>query len=227
MEQAKDLQTQQQNIETMQNYAMNLPTTGSGAEWRTELAKQIDTYLPAGVGRTFNSLTGGLINPTKAAVVDAFVKSALTASGTANKAMNPEGGIASAMLYVKNYPGINTRPEAIQEMSNVLRVTAQQGIDWNQNRQQHYERQVEGIPASGKYQSLTSADAAFLRTNPPQVYVGAAAALNDKPYDTWAKGLTKDQLREVARIVWKVNPSFSPLGPDGKTRFPNPALAGQ
>lgn len=218
MEAARQAQTQQLNIETMQDLGRQIENSGTGGDARAEVAKWAATYLPPKAAELFEKYTGGLINPSKAAVVDAFRKAALTASGTANKAVNESGGIQSSELYLRAYPNMTTMPEAVQEVSNVLRVTAQQAVDWADNRQRHFEGQVAQLGDTGKYRTVTAADREFLKTNPPQVYAGAMAVLNGKPPEKWSKGLTQAEGEEVLRTVWRVDPGFVLTLPNGAKR---------
>lgn len=220
---AGQTQIQQANLIQMRNTGADL-NTGSFGEARQRIQNYLATYAPQGVSKFVANMTAGNIDGTKAGQWQELVKEGLAASSAATKANNPGGGLGVTEIYQSAYPNLDTQPQALHDMSNLFLVNAQRANDYAQGQQAFYQQQRQAFQNGQPYQPVSNFDAQFLQSHSPQVYVGAAAALNDKPVSEWSKGLTPQQQGQALQIMWRADPTAQPLGMDGKTRMHNPAL---
>lgn len=200
---------------------------GSFADARQGMQNYLATFAPQAAQDFTKAVTGGLVDPSKAGATQEFVKLSLQNAGSAERdTLGSRGGYGAIQLYQKSFPNIETQPSAIHDMTNLLLVAHQRDIDYGQGVNQYFQSQRDGFEGgSGAYNSTQKYDQQFMQSNSPQVYVGAAAALNDVPYTKWSQGLNPAQHQEALRVMWRADPSATPLGADGKTRYSNPALA--
>jgi hypothetical protein len=220
---AQAAQAQQASLIQMRDAAAPL-ATGAFADQRQAIQNVLATYGSDTVNRFIAAATDGKIDPTKAAATQEYVKLALSAASSAEKANNPQGGLGITKVYQSAFPGLETQPDAVREMSNLFLIDKQRTIDHAMGQQQYLNtQQGQFAQPGGQYSSVQNFDAQFMKTNPPQVYVSAAAALNGKPYVQWSKGLTPAQQVVAAQTVWRADPNAVLL--DGKgQRLVNPAL---
>ena len=223
---AQAAQAQQANLIELRNKSdASQINTGSYGESRQAVQNYLATFAPQAAQDFVAKLTNGAIDPSKAGATQEFVKLALQAASSAEKANNPGGGLGITQVYQSAYPNLETQASAIKDMSNLFLVNQQRTIDHAVGQQQYLtDQQGNFTRPGGNYSSVMNYDRQFLQTNPPQVYVGAAAALNDVPYSRWSKGLTPQQQQAALGVLWRADPTAQPLGVDGKTRFHNPAL---
>lgn len=203
--------------------------TGSLADARQSVQNYLATFSPKAANDFVSAITSGAVDPSKASATQDFVKLTLQQAGAAEKdTLGSRGGLGAIQLYQKAFPNIQMQPDAIKDMTNLLLVAHQRDIDYAQGANGYFQQQRDGFEGgSGKYNSVQKFDQQFMQSNTPQVYVGAAAALNDVPYSQWSKGMTPEQQKAALGVMWRADPSATPLGIDGKTRYRNPALAAQ
>lgn len=199
---------------------------GSFADARQGIQNYLQTFSPDAANKFVSAITAGNIDPSKAAATQEFVKLSLQNAGSAEKdTLGSRGGFGAIQLYQKSFPNIETQPGAIHDMTNLLLVAHQRDIDYGTGVNQYFQNQRDSFEGgSGAYNSTQKFDQHFMQSNAPQVYVGAAAALNDVPYAKWSSGMSPAQQQEALRVMWRADPSATPLGADGKTRYSNPAL---
>lgn len=222
---AQTAQQQQANlIQNRNGGTSDQINTGSLGEIRQTVQNFLATFSPESAQKFVADITGGAIDPTKAAATQEFVKLALQAAGSAEKANNPQGGLGITKVYQSAYPNLETQPGAIKDMLNLFLINQQRVIDHAQGQQAFFTQQQQAFGSGGKYEPVQNFDTQFLNTNPASTYVSAAAALNGKPYTTWSKGLTPDQQKAAIGIIWRADPSAVLTDASGKPRY-NPALA--
>lgn len=195
-------------------------STGAFGETRAKIANVLASLpgLAGDAGKTIADHILGM-DPTK---VQPMAKYMLQAVGTAEKDTNPRGGYQIMKVYQDAFPGLDTQPDSIRQMTNLLSVMQQREIDLGQGATNFYNDQFEGYRKGAGYQRLSSFESAFNKTNPPEVYAGAAAILNGQPESAWGAALKTPAEREQAvRIAMRTDPArFVPVQP------PAPAPAG-
>lgn len=222
---AEAAQQQQVNLIQMRQVGAHLDT-GSLGEARQSVQSYLASFAPEVAQRFVSSLTAGKVDASKAADTQEFVKLALQAASQAEKANNPQGGLGITQVYQSTFPNVETQPTAIRDMSNLFLINKQRIIDHAQGQQAFLSQQQAAMQNDPRaYKPLNNYEAEFLKTNGPAVYVAAAAALNDKPYAVWSKGLSQDQQKAALGVLWRADPTAEVVGPDGRRRH-NPALAG-
>lgn len=222
---ASAAQQQQANLIQMRNTGQEI-NTGSFGEARQGVQNYLATFAPEAAQKFISSVTLGKIDPSKAGSTQEFVKLALQAASSAEKANNPGGGLGITQVYQSAFPNLETQPSALKDMSNLFLINQQRTIDHANGQQQfQQDQQTQFGQPGGKYTPVQNFDSQFMKTNPPQLYVGAAAALNGKPYAAWSKGLTNEQQSAALRTIWRADPTAVVPGPTGGV-IHNPALAG-
>lgn len=222
--QASNAQTQLINF---RDTARDLPT-GAFADQRAHVARVMASFFPQslqdGMIARFMKATAG-IDPNDAARWDELNKQALAIAGQAEtQVAGSRGGFNLVRLYSKAFPGAETQPRAISDMVNMILVGHQFTIDHASSMNDAYQKgrgEFLANPTGAPYQPLSQTEASFLDqkgAHSPQVYVGAAAALNHRT--DWAKGLDKAQQAEALRIARRADPNGSVLWSDGKTVIP-------
>ena len=221
---ANQAQVQQQNLTQFRDIASGL-RTGAGSENRQSLQNFVSTYAPDFVQKLTKSLSAGVIDPTEAAQWQLMAKQALLTYGQAQQAVNPAGGLGVAQMYQNGFPNWDTQPTAVRDATNIMLVSQQRMIDQAQGQQQFMNTQLPAAQNDPRsYKPLQNYNAEFLKTNPPGVYVGAAAALNGKPYGEWSRGLSVPQQAQALTTMWKADPTAVVMDRQGRLRH-NPALA--
>lgn len=222
---AQQAAQQQTNLHQLRELGGGQINSGSYGEARQGVQNYLASFGPQFVNDFVKAITAGKIDPSKAASTQEFVKIALQTASQAEKANNPQGGLGITQVYQSAFPNLETQETAIRDMSNLFLINQQRTIDHAQGQQKFLDNQRQEFARSGQYRPVQSFDSDFLKSNSPGVYVGAAAALNNKPYATWSKGLSPDQQKEALGVLWRADPSAVVTGPDGKTKYTNPALA--
>jgi hypothetical protein len=192
---AQAAQQQQINLTQFRNLGTNV-NSGTFGEATQRVQNLLATFAPQFVQDFTKNVTGGKIDPSKAAATQEFVKQALLTYGAAEKANNPQGGLGISQMYQSAFPNLETQPAAIRDMSNLMLISQQRIIDHAQAAQQFMANQVaKGRGDPSKAAPLNQFEADFLKTNTPQVYVAATAALNGKPANEWSKmlGISEDK----------------------------------
>lgn len=203
---AQQAAQQQTNLHQLRDLGTEI-NAGSYGEMRQGVQNYLETFAPDFAKKFVSALTAGKIDPSKAAATQEFVKIALQTASQAEKANNPQGGLGITQVYQSAFPNLETQPSAIRDMSNLFLINQQRTIDHAQGQQAFLDNQRQEFARSGQYRSAQSFDSDFLKTNSPGVYVGAAAALNNKPYEVWSKGLSEDQQKEALGVLWRADPS--------------------
>lgn len=205
----------QEDLATIQSMrdlmARNNLQTGWGADARAEAARML-----TGLGvkpEDVQNLTA--INPADA---DAFSKQSLRLMAGAVRQMGAREPGSVISLFAKNYPSLETQPQALDLMTNILAMNAQRAqdrrdaviADWRQG-------------GSG-YDAMVAADAAFDRNNPATNYMHAAEAMSPAYARNAWSGVANDTAGQ-RRIQ-----SLIPLGrgytlPDGAPGIRRPTAA--
>lgn len=223
---AQSSQQQQTNLIQMRNLGPEI-NAGSLGEFRQGVQNSLATFAPEAAQSFVKAITGGNIDPSKAGSTQEYVKLALQNSGNAAHANNPSGGLGVTNAYMSAFPGLETQPTAIRDMSNLFLINHQRLIDHAMAQQQFQSQQQQSAVADPRsYKPINNFEASFLKSNAPEVYVGAAAALNQKPYAVWSNGLNLHQQQEALRTMWRADPTAVILDSKGNPRY-NPALAQQ
>lgn len=200
---------------------------GSLATAAQGVQNYLATFAPEAAQRFAAAITAGKIDPTKASATQEFVKQTLQQAGaSAGDVAGSRTGFNTISLYQKAFPNLEMQPDAIKDMTNLLMIAHQRDIDYGTGANGYFLNNADAFQGGGKYNRLANYDQQFLQSNPPQVYVGAAAALNGKPFAEWAHALTPAQQQEAIRTVWRADPSATLIGPSGQ-QYRNPALGAQ
>ncbi len=201
--------------------------TGSLANASQSVQNYLATFAPDAAQRFAAAITAGKIDPSKAGATQEFVKLTLQQAGMAEReTLGARGGLGAIQLYQKSFPNLEMQPTAIKDMTNLLLVAHQRDIDYGTGANGYFLNNSQAFSGGGQYNRLGNYDQGFLQSNPPQVYVGAAAALNGKPFEQWAHAMTPAQQQEAIRTVWRADPTAVLTGPGG-AQYRNPALATQ
>ena len=106
-------------------------------------------------------------------------------------------------------PGLETRPDALRAMANVIAVGHQLEIDANQGATAHFQAQRNILTSTGgqQYQPMATFYKAFNDQFPAEVGIAAAKALSGDPAAAWTKGLTPQQQDDALRLAWRTDPS--------------------
>lgn len=199
--------------------------TGSLADAGQRVQNYLATFAPEAAQRFASAITAGKIDPSKAGATQEFVKLTLQQAGMAERdTLGSRGGLGAIQLYQKAFPNLEMQPTAIKDMTNLLLIAHQRDIDYGTGANGFFLNNSDAFRGGGQYNRLGNYDQQFVQSNPPQVYVGAAAALNGKPFDQWAHAMTPAQQQEAIRTVWRADPTAVLTGPGGK-QYRNPALA--
>ncbi len=219
---AQDSQKAQTQLLQMRSLVPQI-NTGSYADARNEMGNYLATFAPDVAKNFVDTLTAGKIDPSKAGATQEFVKLALQQAGTAERqTLGARGGLGAIQLYQKSFPNIAMQPSAMTDMSNLLLIAHQRDIDYGTGANQYYLDQRNSFQTNGKYQPIQQFDQQFTNSNPPQVYVGAAAALNGHPAAEWTKGLTTPQIAQAIGIVRRADPTATGIqGPRGPMVWSN------
>lgn len=229
-----ELQGAQRQASTAQTQLINFRDTARGlstgpySDQRAYVSRVMASFFPEsmqdGMIAKFMKATAG-IDPKDAGRWDELNKQALAIAGQAEQQVaGSRGGFNMVKLYSRAFPGSETQPTAIQDMVNMILVGHQFTIDHATSMNAHYQKGREEFlsnPTGSPYPPVSQAEERFLDQkggHSPQVYVGAAAALNHKA--DWAKGLDKAQQAEALRIAQRADPNGSVLWSDGKTVIP-------
>ncbi|HUY04993.1 MAG TPA: hypothetical protein VMV33_17075 [Rhodocyclaceae bacterium] len=202
-------------------------STGSYADARQNVQNYLATFAPEFAQKFVSAVTAGKIDPSKAGATQEFVKIALQQAGQAERSvLGANGGVSAIELYQKAFPNIGMQPTAIKDMTNLLLVAHQRDVDYGEGANGYFDTNRDAFREGGKYKSLRTFDEKFVKENPPQVYVGAAAAVNQHPYAEWSKGLTPAQQTHALQVMWRADPTSAAYGPDGKLYHAPPAAGG-
>jgi hypothetical protein len=140
-----------------------------------------------------------------------FKKIALMGAGKQERGdLGARGGFRAIELYLGANPSLENQPTANRDMANALLVSHQYHADYAQGAADFYHKQLDAVmdPAHPQlYQRVSKYDSAFAGAMKPELYAAAIGAMNGKPYDTWAKGLSGDQLKIVGGILQRTDPS--------------------
>jgi hypothetical protein len=220
-------QQQQINLTQLRNTGGQI-NSGAYGDTVQGVQNYLATWAPEFAQKFVANLTAGKVDPAKAGATQEFVKLALQAASQAEKANNPQGGLGITQVYTSAYPNLETQPTAIRDMSNLFLINQQRVIDHANGAAGFVQRQIGPGGAAQTdpraYNALRNYDQEFAVTNSPQVYVAAAAALNNKPYGEWAKGLNLDQQKAALGVLWRADPTAVVMDARGQPRH-NPALA--
>lgn len=183
--------------------------TGAGAETLQKFQNVFATYAPDALQQFIAAATAGKIDPTKSAATQEFVKQTLIQAGQQEqKVLGANGGYSAIQLYRNAFPSLETQPNAIRDMTNVLLVAHQRDIDYAREAQEFQEANRAAFESgSNTFNPLSAFNNDFAKRNSPQVYVAAAAALNDKSPVVWMKGLSKEQIATAMGILGRADPS--------------------
>lgn len=198
---------------------------GSFAEAGQRVQNYLATFAPEAAQRFAAAITAGKIDPSKAGATQEFVKLSLQQAGAAERdTLGARGGLGAIQLYQKAFPNLEMQPAAIKDMTNLLLIAHQRDIDYGQGANTYFQANRDAFTGGGQYNSLQKYDGQFQQSNPPQVYVAAAAALNGKPFGEWANHLTPQQQQDALRILWRADPAALVLDNKGQQRH-SPAMA--
>lgn len=184
--------------------------TGAGGEWRAAFKNWVQTFAP--------NLTQyvGDASPSQE-----FKKIALMGAGKQERSdLGARGGFRAMELYLNANPNLEMQPTANRDMANALLVSAQYHRDYAEGASQFFNKNFRSVmdPQNPKpYEPLTSYDSAFIKKMTPELYSNAIAAINGKPYSTWAKNLAPDQIKIVGGILQRTDPN-AVVDVDGKQR---------
>jgi hypothetical protein len=189
--------------------------TGHFGEVQKDLTNWIASVAPDKVQDLIKATTG--LDPAKdASAWQELAKLTLQMSGDAGSAVaGGHTGYNLVSLYQKSFPGLDTQPQAMHDMLNLFLVQHQFNIDHAEAGAAYYgaARQANlQDPLAHPYTPMSVAvDKPFLETgglHAPQVYVAAAAILNNHPQGDSFAGLTQAQQVQAVRIAASVNPSM-------------------
>lgn len=215
-------QQQQARLLHMRDLLTHLPT-GSGGETRAAMSNFIATYMPQ-----FLSRWGETVNLPPAAQAQEFNKLALLGAGEQERqTLGGRGSMAAIEMYQRANPSLALQPTANRDIINMQIIAHQADVDYAQAEQKFVtDHQAIYTANQGAYVPSTQFDRTWRAQHNPQVYAGAMAAINGKPFAAWSKGLTAEEQSRVLQTVWRADPTASVFDPSGKPRY-NGQLAQQ
>ena len=175
--------------------------TGAAGQLRSQFKNWVQTFAPDFV----SSITGD------ATPSQEFNKIALMGAGKQERGdLGARGGFRAMELYLHANPNLDMQPQANHDMANALLISHQFHADYAQGAtdfyQNNYDKYVD--PKNHEpYQRLSKYDQSFNATMKPELYAAAISAINGKPSDVWAKGLSSDQVKIVGGILQRTDPS--------------------
>ena len=189
-------------IQNMRNLVPQMAgKTGAMGEVRQTMRNYFQTFLPDSMSEFLK---------IDAATPQEFMKNALLLAGKAeNEAVGAKGGFNLTNLYLNSFPNLETQPQAMRDMMNVMAVQNQHTTDFVTGLTAHQNENWQKATGGNAHEYRTNAQYQqdFAKNNPPQIYVAAAAAMNGKPYAEWSKGLTDQQKLAAAQIVRRIDPT--------------------
>jgi hypothetical protein len=194
---------------------------GTFADARQGVQNFLATFAPEAAQKFVSAITAGNIDGTKAGDTQEFVKLATNAATAAeSQTFGKNAGLGTTEIYMKAFPNLGMQPAAIKDMANLLSVAQQRIIDYGQGKAQFFnDQQQAAVSDPRNYQPTTKFDQQFAQSHPPQVYAGAAAALNGHPYAEWSKGMTTPQQIEALKIAARTDPNVTAMGPNGPMKL--------
>ncbi|HEX3862096.1 MAG TPA: glycoside hydrolase family protein [Stellaceae bacterium] len=201
--------------ETFQSVAlisdlMKQVQTGWGADTKASAAK-----ILSGLGASDENIQKLLgINPTDA---DALNKTFLLQVSSAVRTMGAREPGSIVSLFAKNFPNLETQPNAIKLLENVFLMQAQQAQDKLGQAQQHQNTQLENLRTNQPYTPLTNMENSFAAGNNKSInYLKAAEAMS---YTGSGTNPLAGMSKSDAAAVWNLIPSGTRLVmPGGQTQ---------
>ena len=202
--------------------------TGALGELSANMRNYVQTFFPD-TAKTFG------VDATPAQILS---KLALVNSGKMERAdLGARGSAAALQMYAKANPNLGLQPEANHDIANAMLVASQYHEDYAQGAVNHYNTQWNAAQDAGStkgYKQISNYDQEFIQKFRPELYVSAINAMNGKPSDVWAKGLTPAQVQIVGGIVQRVDPNATvdlggqqyPVAKFGKTLGPTQIQVG-
>jgi hypothetical protein len=191
-----------QQLFQLRELAQNPETaTGAAGQARSQFKNWVQTFAPDYV----SALTGD------ASPSQEFNKIALMGAGKQERGdLGARGGFRAMELYLNANPNLDMQPTANKDMANALLVSHQYHADYAQGATNFYNQSADRAidpknPAP--YQRLAKYDQTFSAKMKPELYATAISAINGKPSDQWARGLDADQVKIVAGILQRTDPS--------------------
>jgi hypothetical protein len=207
--------------------------TGAYAETRARLANIFASFGGDWTQKFLKETTG--IDPAKAGAWQELSKLTLQMAGQAeNQVAGSHGGFNLVNLFKQSFPGLETQPDAMKEMLNLFLVQHQFNIDHADAAASYYGPAVSNNKANPQAYPYTpvgqAVDKQFLApgsANAPQVYVAAAAILNNHPLnDAFAALKTPEQKAMALQIAKRADPGMTYTNPAKKGDAPVPPAPG-
>ncbi len=199
------------------NLTKGLPS-GAGGEWRSGVANYLKTYAPDAV---YQAAVSGNFVPDAAQSQEAM-KILQKQAVTDEQAMGGSGGLGLTQRYEKTNPSLNMTPQAIQELSNLKAISAQAVHDYGTGMTEYFNKQQTNLlhpdpstPGASSYQPISNYDQYWYGQRNVGTYLGAAGAINGKPYAEWSKGLQPEDQARALEIISRVDPTTVVNGPNG------------
>jgi len=189
---------------------------GTALGWGAE-AKQEGGRILAALGMSDKDVQDRWfgVNPSTG---DALNKLFLQLSSTAVRGMGAREPGSVIKLFAKAYPNLETQPHAVELMTNALRMNAQWNVDKAAAADRELQTQIQGRgPSGANFRGLYGFDDAFKKSNDPELYWRAAAAMSSEPSIAW-RGLTDAQKQQVYDLI---PPGSTFQAADGKW-YPKP-----
>lgn len=211
-DQALSAQTAQTRIQ-QQRAIIDKITTGAFGGTRADLANFAETIGMPSVAKALIGNNSGSNDP--AALAQEFTKLATGSAGDQDRqTMGSRAGVAALKIFMAANPNLGLRPDANKRILVSQLIGQQAAADYAQGgvawAQEHGQRFVSN--PGGGYQPLRAYDAQWNANRNPQKYAAAMSALAGDDFDTWTKGLSPEEAKDVTRIVYRADPTATIQG---------------
>jgi hypothetical protein len=137
-----------------------------------------------------------------------------------------QGGVRAQSIFKmfeRALPSLESRPETIDTLTRVYDAALAYDQKYAQDKYTFLNNQRMKFLASGNptdYQGVGTFDTDWSKANDMRVWMGAAQAAGQLPYETWKTSLTKPQQKQAADIVRNLWPGAQIYTQDGKMNPP-------
>jgi hypothetical protein len=197
---ANSAQDQAATIQSLRDIMGRGLNTGWGADARSQLARVLTA---AGVGADAVKNIAG-INPADA---DAFNKQALRLSAEAVRGMGAREPGSVISLFSRAYPNLETQPQALDLMTNMLALQAQRAQD-----RRNFVLGRFNQPDGNSYGAVSQAQADFDRQSPAVAYLHAAEAMTQGYQAQAWGGAAPAELQQILKLIPTGRAYFDPSG---------------
>ena len=183
--------------------------SGKGGQVRNDLAAYIETYAPGTSGPAVERL----LRLQPAAAGQEFAKIQIKAAGQDEReAVGGRAGLGTTQLFLRANPSLDLLPDANRQINNLQRVINVQQQDYLQARNAYINQQGDAFTADtqrNRYSNASHFDQQWQTQDNAHTYLGAAEAVNGKPFAQWSKGLQPASVQRAIGVAQRAAPDAS------------------